>query len=747
MRTPRIPFLIPLLSFLLSLRAAEPFPAAGPVTLEGRDFRVSADPGAGGFQVEDGRSGIAWAAGPFEVRLRQGGWRRAEGLEVRSGELPGGTPAILFEGEPVSFALSLTRERRSLAITCRHAADASVEEVRLLSIKISPEIGGDGFLIVPAREGLLIPAGGAPFRRAFGTSEYEGCHLNVIGLGSSGAAAMVTWDDPYVTPEAARLADGDRRELSLEVRGRKTARAVEFTPLGKGGIDEIAAAYRGLGEEKGLRRDLRRKLAGRPGLDLLIGASNFKLWTCLERKMSEDSRSEESVEVHWTFEQAAQVAEHLKNDLGIDRCLFTLGGWTHRGYDCQHPDVLPAAPECGGNEGLARALERIRALGYADCLHDNYQDIYRDSPSYDEGLIQKRPDGTPCAGGRWLGGRAYLVCASKQLELAKRPGNLPEVKRLFAPRAYFIDTTYAVGPQECFDPAHPLTRADDIRWKSALSDYAREQFGVFGSECGREWAVPHSDFFEGLVGVGGKYYHDLNPDALGAVVIPFFEMVYHDCEIAWGKYGFDQDGADEYVLHHVACARPLHHHQIPGGLYWKRAEGDPPARGAFTRADGGWAEGLTRTDRFLKNTHEVLGPLHRATAHQVLEKIEFLAPDRSVRRLSWGGGQTVVQVNFGAAEVRVKSALGGEAALPRHGFLIESPRFAAFHGTRWGGVSYEKGALFTLSSLDGRPLSSAGRVRAFHGFGSPALSFRGKTVEVRREEVIEPDAQAGNGRR
>ena len=38
----------------------------------------------------------------------------------------------------------------------------------------------------------------------------------------------------------------------------------------------------------------------------------MKLWTCLERRMSEDSTRVERVRVHWTFDEAAQVAEHLK---------------------------------------------------------------------------------------------------------------------------------------------------------------------------------------------------------------------------------------------------------------------------------------------------------------------------------------------------------------------------------------------------------------------------------------------------
>ena len=70
--------------------------------------------------------------------------------------------------------------------------------------------------------------------------------------------------------------------------------------------------------------------------------------------------------------------------------LFTLGGWIHRGYDNQHPDILPTAPECGGDAAFADCARRVMALGYLFCLHDNYQDIYRDSPSWDERLHHER---------------------------------------------------------------------------------------------------------------------------------------------------------------------------------------------------------------------------------------------------------------------------------------------------------------------------------------------------------------------
>jgi hypothetical protein len=128
-----------------------------------------------------------------------------------------------------------------------------------------------------------------------------------------------------------------------------------------------------------------------------------------------------------------------------------------------------------------------------------------------------------------------------------------------------------------------------MKWKQALSDYARDQFGIFGSECGREWAIPHSDFFEGLTGVSGHAYHDTGLlDKLGATVVPLFEIVYRDGIAMYGKYGYDVSQAAEYVLQHISLGRPLNYHSIPSHLYWKApaTESEPlrlrPALAAVT---------------------------------------------------------------------------------------------------------------------------------------------------------------------
>jgi len=563
--------------------------------------------------------------------------------------------------------------------------------------------------------------------------------MDMLGFAKGDSVLIATWDDAYVFPEIERTVSGaPRLATTFELRGG--AASVRLMPLGKGDWNTIAREYRRYAGARGLAVTLKDKIRRDPHVELMLGASNAKLWTCLARRMNEESTAEESVRIRWTFDEAARIAEHLRNDLGIERCLFTIGGWTEGGYDCRHPDNLPANPECGGNSGLADAVRRIQDLGYLACLHDNYQDMYQNAKSWDPAVIEKRSDGSLVAGGQWLGGQAYMVCAPNQLKMAMRPQNLPEIHRLFGPWSYFIDTTYAVGPRECADPNHPIGRNDDIAWKIKLSDKAREQFGLFGSECGREWALPHSDFFEGLTGVYARPCHNLKPESLGARVIPFWEMVYHDCQACYGKYEYEASAAGEYVAHHILAARPLNYHNMPNHLYWKektepKSGGD--SRACYTRTDGGWAEGLHPTDAFLKNTQEILGPLHQATAHDRLTRLEFLTPNGAVRRATYGqGDRTRVTVNFGPDNATVETKLGGAVTLPPWGFVVETPRFLAFYALRWNGRDYPKGALFTLQAAGNQDLGKATKVRVFHAFGEPQLNWRGQIFAVPRERTI-----------
>jgi hypothetical protein len=737
--------------------AAAGWGQSSPVGIETSAFRfeVASD---GSYRLMDKAAGVTWssAAGRFgQISVLVDGKPVRYPLSAFEADGARNARTLTFHPIPnrpeawVRIAASAGRDNRSLDLSYETAPGLKTEDVRLLDETFSIAASDKGYVVVPAREGLLIPSdSGLAFNHRFGTSDYEGCHMNMIGLVKNGAALLVTWDDPYLAIEVKSVLGASGQTLATSAVLKNSAKSLRVTALGKGDYNSIAAAYRQVARAKGLLVTWERKIRENPERAKYIGASNVKLWQALQRRMNADSTAEVSMRVNWTFDEAAQVAEHIKNDLKMDKVLFGLGGWTHRGYDNQHPDILPTAPEAGGDAAFADCARRVMKLGYLFSPHDNYQDMYHDSPSFSEEFIMKNADGSLVRGGTWDGGRAYVTCSRKALDLARRPQNLTAVKTLSGANAYFIDTTYAAGLYECFDPAHPLTKADDIKWKQAISDYARGVFGSFGSEDGREWAIPHADYFEGITGVSGASFATRTLlTETGGAAIPLFELVYHDAIAAYGKYSYAANRAAEYALEHMILGRTLNYHSVPNHLYWKgAAAAEPPAPpdggkdpALFVRAENGWAQGMHPADRFMKNTHEVLSPLNELSGRMPMTRHEFLTADRKVQHSVFSDGKQTVEVvvNMGDADLKWQSKLGGAIELPPYGFLVESADFVAFRSRNWNGHTYSAIPLFTLRSLDGKPLAQSRRIHVFHGFGDAELQLRGGTKTVVKEAVLE----------
>jgi hypothetical protein len=661
--------LLAALSAVVALTQAADQP---PRVLESSKIQVRVAPGTGAYELTDKRTGVVWSGDPRQSRLgavvlREGSADRSIPLQnFQSIEPKGNGQSIVLihplpgnDAKPLAVQLKILPDDETLEIACV-SADPRIRRIRLLDGALWVADADRGSVLVPTRLGMLIPAdSGKAFQHNFPTSGYEGCHCEMVALAKSDSLAMITWRDIeglfQLQSITEKIPVPHARQVllpSLELSSK--AMTLRIRLMGKATYGQLARAYREVAKEKGLVVTWDEKLRDLPRREALFGASNVKLWTCLNRRMDENSQHEEAVRVEWTFDQAAQIAEHLKKDLQIDRVLFTLGGWTNGGYDCRHPDIMPANPECGGNAGLADCSRRMKALGYTLCLHDNYEDMYHDAPSWSEDWLMKDQAGKPRKGGRWLGGRSWLTCAQKALELAQRPQNLPEVRRVVDPEAYFIDTTFAVGPQECFDPKHPLTRADDVHWKQELSRYARQQFGIFGSECGREWAIPCADFFEGLSGVSGRHYHNAETlDRLGARPFPVFEMIYHDCIQIYGKYGYRPEKATSYVLHHLLVGRPLNYHQFPPGLYWQHTAKDTslPVKPGIARVESIGKRRIRITYTWSVEG-KVEGPWH-VLVHLTNPNGRILAQnDHDPKLAQWSNGQ----ITTGPFEVNIPDA-------------------------------------------------------------------------------------------
>lgn len=677
--------------------------------LENRNLRTELYLTNGAVTLLDKQTGVSWELGPPEVTLRSSGTtpkpmrliqRDRNTLRYRRDDI----------GE---FSLRLLANPSRLEYSVVPEGDA--KELRLLSKAFPIGPGKDNYYAVPYRMGIqLRPEGGKALSR----------HLRVtmalFGAVKEGSAVLLTWTDAY--PELQvdySLKPAAQLTMGLSTSAR--AQTLRLQPLGHGGYVELAKAYRDVARERGFLKTLAEKVNENPRVAEFFGAADFKPFAYMRLAPNTPWHKEDQwgERLNFTFEECADLAEHLKRDLGIDRAMLVLNGWIKGGYDNLHPDILPAAAAIGGNEGLAACSRRVKALGWLFGLHDNYQDMYRDAPSWNEDYIIKNSDGSLRKGGVWAGGPCWLICSRKAVALAARPQNIPQVKELFAPSLYFSDTIFAVPLYECFDPKHPTTPADDLRCKQQLCDYLRGQFGLFGSEDGREWGVVHADYFEGLMSHRTRFQNTNDTD----VIIPLFELVYGDA-IPIYTHQSDRPRPDNpvYILDHILYAEmPVYY--FGNHRYWTNPSGDFQApEGSQARLVFAHAAGRGLTDGFIKNTYEVLSPLHRLTALLPMTDHRFLRPDRSAESTRFGE-DIEVTVNYGSSDLVVKNAV-----LPQYGFLVESPTLVAFHARSYRALQFSHPTMVTVQSLDRKNLKSSRNIQMYHAFGDRLTKWNGRNI-------------------
>jgi hypothetical protein len=226
---------------------------------------VEIDEGAGRWALLDKRSGTRW---PSEGMAAPGMAKWLEGDFVRI-ETTNKNSVRLKNTNGIAVLFTLVDEGTTFELSYEGKAEGSV---RVLDDALAITDIEAGYAIVPCREGLLIPVNsGKAFRRVFGTSDYEGCHMNMLGFIKAGSALIVTWDDAYVFPELKSTLSTDKpyhQKLTATLELRRSARSVRLIPLGKGDWNTIAAGYRRYAEKKGLAITLREKIRRDPHVEL-----------------------------------------------------------------------------------------------------------------------------------------------------------------------------------------------------------------------------------------------------------------------------------------------------------------------------------------------------------------------------------------------------------------------------------------------------------------------------------------------
>jgi hypothetical protein len=309
--------------------------------------------------------------------------------------------------------------------------------------------------------------------------------------------------------------------------------------------------------------------------------------------------------------------------------------------------------------GSPAEIAAINGLGYLTSRYDIYQDVY--PPDAPAGLnkagwpqdlvwlpggdwmkgwadIQKHPDGTQTV---YQGG---VINSARGLARAKQV--IPADLKTTPYRCRFIDTTTASPFREDYNPAHPLTRSEDRRYKMALLGFCSGPMKqVVGTETGIDPSVPYVDYYEGMLSLGPYRLPDAGRDMLSYKAptpdflkfqvghfyrVPLWELVYHDCVVAdwyWGDYN----------------------NKVPE--VWPRRDlfnilyGTPPMY-MFDKAT--WAKDKTH---FVQSYQDIC-PLVRHLGYDEMLSHAFLSPDHAVQRTRWRSG-TEITVNFGASDYRL----------------------------------------------------------------------------------------------
>lgn len=558
------------------------------------------------------------------VRLDLSGWRR---------------PGAAAEAAPLDLTLHLTLglEGRAEELVLEAVAEERDTQVRQLDWPGALDASAVEYTVLPVRRGAILPRAwpeafdpirpprqpGAPEDRSEIQSHViESWSMSFWGFKQGRAAMMVIVETPddaayrFRHPAGGPTEIGPRWRASLGRLGYpRTARMCFFE---NGDYVTLAKRYRRHAQESGLFVSLREKITRTPAVRSLVATPLTRLG--ILRNLKQDSqrydRSDPTKNYSLTsFDERAAQLRALKAR-GIDRLHVCLTGWPFLGYDRQHPDELPPAPEAGGAAGMKRLAETCRELGYLLTLHDQYRDYYVDAPSYDPELAIHEEDAVepPQAFpgtrfGSFKEGRIPFMThwdGGKQSYLSPRfmPGHLRRnyewlLAQGIRPDGAYLDVFGYVPPDEDWNERHPATRSDNLRERALCYTWVRERLGLVGTEAACDWTIPYAHISSPL--------RPAKP-----IPVPLFNLVYHDAILTT----YDPDDL---------------HGFLNGGL--------PQA-------------GLAEIERNRERVRE-LAALHERVALLELTNHEFLDPGYRRERTTLADGTTVT-VDWDAGKVTVK---------------------------------------------------------------------------------------------
>ena len=327
---------------------------------------------------------------------------------------------------------------------------------------------------------------------------------------------------------------------------------MKFFPAGSNYVD-LAKWHRESVRRENRFRSLAEKIAADPEVGKLAGSVIWKhnvfakeVPPGIQKDYSLYVRSLAAAEAegkpgNWSAKEVFDTAHAA----GFDRVCILNTGWNNQGFDSGYPTRFPVNPERGTEADFIRAAADGRSLSpdYIFSVHDNYRDVYPNSPefTFDEVMLDR--NGGRIKGGIWRGGRCYLECGKCTLKYAER--DLPRTAAMVGRGAIYLDVQGCVDLRNCFHPDHPGSRRDDAQWRLETFRIAKKCFGAVATEgAPHEFAVPDIDL---------GAYPPIDAAIGNRKPIPFFQLVYHDSVYNFCGQGVSGVYGPEYISRVALC--------------------------------------------------------------------------------------------------------------------------------------------------------------------------------------------------
>lgn len=396
----------------------------------------------------------------------------------------------------------------------------------------SPE--DNDFTVVPFMQGMLLPRN---WPDKVSLYEPDVCFGRGLGMpwwghqqGDSGVLVI------YETPEDAGCSFNHPAggPTLLETKWVHSLGKMNYTRrlrmcfMDKGNYVDMAGRYRQYLKDNGKFISLREKIARKPLVADLLGSpvfhTDFVTWHCNPKSYYYVQDNPAANDRSTSF---VELSNEIKNIAakGIRRLYIHQDGWGYRGYDNQHPDILPPSPEAGGWDGMRYYADVCDELGFIYAIHDNYRDYYLDTTSYEEERSITREDGSHPYEATWTGGPQSILCTSFSPDYVMR--NFSEIlSRGIKVKGAYLDVFSIVPGDECYNPDHLMTRGQCLEYRRKCFDLISSRVGIVSSEEPTAWAMPYLDLVH-----HAPYTKDHPEPGKGpfmGIAVPLINLVYHD---------------------------------------------------------------------------------------------------------------------------------------------------------------------------------------------------------------------------